>query len=138
LDKFRTYSVKAILLILALQILNSIVYSRSYEYFVKDENGHTVVEDNQIDSFVEYVAEVIFNITDAFPEDPKTLSIGHEDNNYKTPHTIIKNTMIQLAVPVLYTGCGQNVSQTTKPEFSGYKDYSYLFSREINPPPPKA
>lgn len=123
--------------VLAFQMLNISVYSRSYEYFVKDKNGHTIIEENQIDSLIEYVTEVVFDFKDAFPEDPKTLSAEHGEN-YKAPHTIVKNMMVQLAVPVHYTGCGQGVSKSSTPKYSVYQDYSYRFYCEINPPPPKA
>ena len=137
MGKFHTYSTKAIVLILAIQMLNISVYSRSYEYYAKDENGHTIIEENQIDSFIEYVTEVVLDFRDAFPEDIKSLNLGH-GGNYKTPHTVMKNVMVQLAVPVHYIAWGQNVSSPSTPKFSTYKDYSYQYSREINPPPPKA
>ena len=137
LDKFYTYGVKVIVLILALQMLNISVYSRSYEYYAKDENGHTVIEENQIDSFIEYITEVVLDFRDAFPEDTNSLNLEH-GGNYKAPHTIMKNVMVQLAVPVHYTGWGQNEPSPATPKFSIYKDYYYQFSREINPPPPKA
>jgi hypothetical protein len=128
--------VKAIVFILAFQMLNISVYSRSYEYFVRDKYGRTIIEENQIDSLIEYVAEIVFDFKNAFPEDPKTLSTEHEDN-YKAPHTIVKNMMVQLAVPVHYPGWEQSAPKSSTPMHSFYEEYSYLFFREINPPPPK-
>lgn len=124
--KVRAFLIKAVLLIVAIQILNLSVYGMMYH-----ENGreNALGDVNQIDSMAEYITEIILDCHNAFPEN------GRHDHQAHNQH--------QLGHEINMIHCRKNVEMTRYSTTSfitipSKKEYKYLFSREINPPPPKA
>ncbi len=116
------------MLILALQILNLSVYGSQFEQFINGNHGKKVMELNQIDSFMEYVVEIVLKHDNAFPEQ----SGNHTKNNSKTLKTPFQLFHFQeqevVIIPV----------QPILEHHSYFRiNYTYLFYKEINPPPPK-
>jgi hypothetical protein len=86
-------------------------------------------DNNRIDDAVEYVVEILLHKKDAIPEDkhPK------QDRSFHT-----KNIDFKLVVPQYHAIIPTLTVVELRKPFSNYKVYSYQFSTEINPPPPKA
>ena len=83
---------------------------------------------NYIDTFVEYVAEVILKFDNAIPE---TKNREHKElQSYKYTEYIV-----QKYEPVLNFLWKENL--VNRPRHSS-DQYAYQFVKEINPPPPKA
>jgi hypothetical protein len=115
------------LLIVALQILNLSVYGRDCQ---QDLKKNTIGELNEIDSLAEYVAEIILDHKNAFPENGPNSHQSHTTHLMKHPGfniiTFRKNTEIKRYCVI------SPITIPTKEE------YKYLFARKIIPPPPKA
>lgn len=116
------------MLILALQILNLSVYGSQFEQFINGTHGKKVMELNQIDSFMEYVVEIVLKHDNAFPEQKG----NHTKNDSKTLKAPFQLFHIQ----------EQEVATMPAPKalehHSYFKiNYNYLFYKEINPPPPR-
>jgi hypothetical protein len=116
--------------VLALQILNLSVYGNAFVQRTTLKNGKIVLEENQIDSALEYVVEIMMKRADAFPEQKG----NHTKNEQKT----LKNSF------QLFTCCQQQEESETieipeeADKYAVYRnDYRYLYFKEINPPPPK-
>lgn len=90
--------------------------------------SHSFEDSNRIDDAVEYVLEVLMAKKDAIPEDknPK------QDHSFHTKSIDFK-LLVPQYIPMEPTF---TVLEVNKP-FPNYKVYSYQFSTEINPPPPK-
>lgn len=125
----RTYCMKLIFFILALQILNLSVYGSEYTQRFIDKNGRTESAKNQIDCLAEYVAEVILDHRDAVPE--------HKGNHTKNDQKVLK-TQIQLFAQNNTELRAYKMQHPIIVKYSYYNNqYDYLFYKEINPPPPK-
>ncbi len=124
----RQHIAKFMAFVVALQILNLSIFTQDFEP-LHIKHKPVIGEFNEINSIVEYVAEVVLDYKNAFPEFEKE---GNKDlQPYK--HIAIKlitadelltskppaNTPINYLLPV-------------------NDRYDYLFYKEINPPPPKA
>ncbi|HWB25335.1 MAG TPA: hypothetical protein VG738_07635 [Chitinophagaceae bacterium] len=127
MKQFRTYIQHFVTLVVALQILNLSVYER---YNEQNNPRHTIGEPNQIDSMIEYVAEIILNHQNAFPEN------GAHNRQSNSSHTLkhANFTLITFRKPsgIKRYGLISTINIPLKQE------YKYLFAREIIPPPPKA
>jgi len=126
----KTYLLRVLLLVVAVQILNLSVYAHEFVSYAK---GNTIGETNQIDSLIEYVAEVVLDYKNAFPENgtlthPTRTShqLKHSNVSFNLLISVRKNTEIKRY-------CG-----ITNIHIPSKEDYKYLFEREIIPPPPKA
>jgi hypothetical protein len=117
---------KFILSIIAVQILNLSIYAQ----FDPVQSGNTMGNLNSIDSITEYVAEVMLHHTNAFPEFEKTGA--HKDQHQH------KNYSIHLFNDLKKTAIAYNYTLDKNNNGAVIKDYTYLFFKEINPPPPKA
>jgi len=124
---FRTYLLRFVLLVVAVQILNLSVFGRDT---VERAQNNTIGEVNQIDSMIEYVAEIILDYKNAFPENGAHNHQSHTSHQMKhgsfnmisfRKNTEIKRFCNTISIPI-----------------PSKEDYKYLFAREINPPPPKA
>ncbi|HVX52830.1 MAG TPA: hypothetical protein VHB48_21905 [Chitinophagaceae bacterium] len=125
----RTLTLKVVLLVLAVQILNLSVYNLDG---ATRESRNTLGEPNQIDSMVEYVTEIVLDHHNAFPENGT-----HNNRQSHTQHQQLKHESIHMisfrkAEEILRYCSISSIPITSK------QDYKYLFAREITPPPPKA
>lgn len=116
------------MLILALQILNLSVYGSAFEQLITEKNGKKQLELNQIDSFAEYLVEIVLKHNNAFPEQKG----NHTKNNSKSlkaPFQLfhLKEQVVS-SMPILVTLEHHSYFNIT---------YDYLFYKEINPPPPR-
>lgn len=125
-----TYAKKFVLLIIAMQILNLSVYGGDFDANFSPATHNNIGEFNQIDSLIEYVAEIMLDHKNAFPEN------GSHNPNSKSSHQI-KHASIKMI----------DFKKNTEPPFycsanslSNFfnEDYKKLILKEINPPPPKA
>lgn len=87
-------------------------------------------DNNRIDNAVEYILEVLLAKKDAIPEDTKHQKQDHSFH--------AKNVDFKLVVPKYHPIEPAFLYVSQLVHFPIYKFYSYRFSTEINPPPPKA
>lgn len=121
----RLYFIKVVLLVVAVQILNLSVYGKSFH------TSELTNESNQIDSMVEYLAEVVLDFKNVFPENGSTHN--HQTHtNHQLKHESIKLVNVRKNAEV------KAYCATVIKTYPVKEDYKYLFAREINPPPPKA
>jgi hypothetical protein len=125
----RTYLSRFILLVVALQILNLSVYSGDIDVLAASNNQKTIGEYNQIDFLIEYVAEIMLDHKDAFPENGVH---NHNNFSHQMKHICIKIINFK-KVPDISSHLIASALPTNLKE-----DYKYLFSSKIIPPPPKA
>ncbi|HNP20549.1 MAG TPA: hypothetical protein PKM63_09080 [Panacibacter sp.] len=112
-------------LIVALQILNLSIDVQNHNLTLKTTD---IAQFNEMNSVAEFIGEKMLNHDNAFPENPKG---SHKDVQFNK-HTDIKiscNAALQL----------QESPRNTPPSFQIplSEDYTFLYFREINPPPPK-
>ena len=122
-----TFLTRLVLLVLALQILNVSVYSKDVDTDAKD---NTIGEVNQIDSVTEFVAEIILDHKNAFPED------GAHNRRSGSSHQMKHISLKIISFPK------RNPTQPScfslRPTaILSKEEYRYLFFSEIIPPPPK-
>lgn len=129
MSRVRTYSIKFLFLIVALQILNLSVYGNAYVETVVLKNNKKKTQINQIDSLAEYIVEIVLKHTNAFPEQ-KGNHTKNENKSFKAPFKIITRINV---VEEKET----KIASVTKPHSHYSNNYDYLFFKEINPPPPK-
>lgn len=116
---------KFITLIVALQILNVSIYAQDID--MQQQKG-ILTYSNEINSITEYVGEILLKHSNAFPEYPND---GHKDFQF-CKH-------IDLNVFSFQHFKAEAASNAyTEYLFPHKIDYSFLFFKEINPPPPKA
>ena len=116
---------KSVTLIVALQILNISIYAQDIN--MQQQKGF-ITYINDINSIAEYVGEVILKHPDAFPEYPKD---GHKELQFSKHFDLTPSSIQKLKVQT------NNTNAFSKYVFPHKEDYSFLFFREINPPPPK-
>ena len=119
-------ALKIFIALMALQIINLSIDAVEFQPL---EAAITIGDFNYLNSMTEYVSEVIMGIKDAFPEFQNQSS---SSKSQIVKHLSIKlfenNSIIQ--APAIYR---QNISYSVPLNES----YTYLFLKEINPPPPK-
>lgn len=113
----------------ALQILNLSIFMQ--DFTPVSTHRHTIGEFNEINSLVEYVAEVVLEQKNALPE-------SHEENTSKKDLELHKHIPFKLITFDELATVAQ--APVFKPSFHYPLNDSrtFLYSREINPPPPKA
>lgn len=120
---FQNHICKFCVFVIALQILNMSIDAPSAEI----QSGRSD-SFNYMDSFVEYVAEVILKYDNAVPESKDR---QQKELQLHKQHQIVCQNIVPLIVPFTL--------QTDKRNFVNSSDkYAYQFIKEINPPPPKA
>ena len=122
---FQNHISRFIALVIAMQILNMSIDAPSAQMNVS--NGATD-NFNYIDTYVEYIAEVILKYTNAIPESKDR---QQKELQQHKQFEVVFQKIAPLAIPFFET-----IPAKT---FSNYSDkYAYQFIKEINPPPPKA
>lgn len=130
LKTVKTYLLRFVLLIVAIQMLNLSVYARD---FVPPAQSNAIGETNQIDSLIEYIAEVVLDYKNAFPEN------GTHNHQTRTSHQLKHgNISINLLIGVRKNAEIKRYCAITDIHIPSKEDYKSLFEREIVPPPPKA
>lgn len=125
MKEFRLHITRIITLIVALQIINLGLFVQDFQPLATSD---VTPEINIINSIDEYVAEIVLHHKDAVPENNK-----HPQKDLQA-HKHISFQLIGISKQ-------QTLSDTqlvyhNKPT-SLIKGYSYLFCKDIYPPPPK-
>lgn len=120
---------RLLVFIVAMQILNLSIYMQDFEPI--KTHHHTIGEVNEINSIVEYFAEVVLEHKGALPE-------YKQQNNDHTALQVHKHAPVKMI-----TFDDLQPARVTFVEKRTYihplnEAYYFLFFREINPPPPKA
>jgi len=122
------YLNRLIIFVAALQILNLSVCGGDAVY--SSDNTSAIGEINQIDCFVEYIAEEVLNYKDVIAENGLHNTSGNHSiiikhilsNKFQQGFSIVTPKITSLAIPAV-----------------PFKEaYTCLYCREIIPPPPKA
>jgi hypothetical protein len=83
---------------------------------------------NYIDTYVEYIAEVILKFDNAIPESKDR---QQKELQMQKQFELVFQKIELLTIPFF--------DEITEKQFSNFSDkYAYQFIKEINPPPPKA
>ena len=118
-------TIRLIIFILALQILNM---SIDAPYVQMQSNKANTDNFNYIDTYVEYIAEVILKCNNAIPES------GNRERKELLQHNqfeiIFQALEVQELVTLYIISSATNKSSHTD-------NYAYRFIKEIVPPPPK-
>lgn len=120
---------RLLLFTVALQILNLSIYMQDFEPL--KTHKHSIGEVNEINSIVEYVAEIVLEHKGALPEYKQQNSDHTALQLHK--HAPVKMITFDDLQP-------QRVFNVPKQTYLHpiSEVYNFLFFREINPPPPKA
>ncbi|SIT03345.1 hypothetical protein SAMN05421788_10323 [Filimonas lacunae] len=112
-----------------MQILNLSIYMQDFEPI--KTHKHTIGEFNEINSIVEYVAEIVLHHKGALPE-------YHQQNNDHSAMQMHKHAPIKMITfddlqpkRAFYVATRNYIHPLNEA-------YYFLFFKEINPPPPKA
>lgn len=124
----KVYISRFILLLVALQLLNMSLYTPDF-HSLSNHGDALPTEVNLTESVTEYVVEVMLGHKNAIPE----ISNKHGHDLHFHKHISFKATdeMTAYQLPELPSGAAAVAVPLNE-------TYSYLFLREINPPPPKA
>jgi hypothetical protein len=117
---------KLFVALIALQIINLSIDSVEFQPI---QNEITFGDFNYINSLTEYVSEIILGHTNAFPEFQKESS---SSKSQLVKHLSLKLFSSEFSIAVARTY--DNAIQYIVPL---KEKYSFLFYKEINPPPPK-
>ena len=125
LQTLKYYISRFFVIIVAIQVLNVSVYPELLQWYRTDNPSNLA---NEMDSIVEYVTEIVFGHTNAFPEyahkHHKDLQVHKQVVNLYSEELANNNPELQFIQPSL---------EGTAPD-----QYSYQYYSELNPPPPKA
>lgn len=120
---------RLLIFIVAMQILNLSIYMQDFEPL--KTHRHTIGEINEINSIVEYVAEVVLQHKGALPE-------YKQQNNDHNALQLHKHAPVKMITfDDLQPKRAFDVARCTYIHPLN-ETYQFLFFREINPPPPKA
>lgn len=126
MKKLRINTARFFAFIVAIQILNLSIDAQAFTFL---QTKQTVGYSNEINSFVEYFAEIVFEHRDAMPEYQKS----SHDNLQLHKNFIIKQITVEERKNFQYPFI------ENKPMLSQLQTgYTYLYYKEIIPPPPKA
>jgi hypothetical protein len=127
----KNITLKGVLLILAIQILNLSIDAVDF-HPVYANNSTANTNFNNINSATEYISEVVLGYTNTFPE------TAHKLPKQKTTHSL-KHTTIKVYEPKpLNFSIEEQFITIVSFAFPLDEKYSFLFSKDITPPPPKA
>src|ERR1035437_5149378 len=122
---FQNHICRLIAFVIALQIFNMSIDSPSAQM---PANAASADDFNYIDTYVEYIAEVIFKYDNAIPES--------KDRQQKE---LQMQKQFDLAFQKIEPITISFFEKIIKKRFINFSDkYAYQFIKEINPPPPKA
>jgi hypothetical protein len=125
----RLHIARLLLFVVAMQILNLSIYMQDFEPL--KTHKHTIGEINEINSIVEYVAEVVLEHKGALPE-------YKQQNSDHTALQLHKHAPVKMITfDDLQPQREFYVTKQTYLHPLSEAD-EFLFFREINPPPPKA
>lgn len=125
---FKKYCIKFIVLLVALQTLNTGLFAQDFELLRQS----TTQDTNIINSLTEYVSEVLLQKKNSFPEHNDPASQQHRKHSPVAKQTAIKLISIG-SVPKVSQ---QPAVKITVGSFEQSSHYSFI--KDINPPPPKA
>lgn len=115
--------------VVALQILNMSIYTQDFQPLV--QHHQTIGDINEINSFVEYVAEVVLDYKNALPE-------------YQHHYTSHKELQLHKHISVKLINLDHDpIDRLVLDDHRHFRpslkeSYDFLYYKEINPPPPKA
>ena len=122
---FQNHICRLIAFVIALQILNMSIDSPNAQM---PANATDADDFNYIDTYVEYIAEVILKYDNAIPES--------KDRQQKE---LQMQKQFELAFQKIEPITISFFEKIIKKRFINFSDkYAYQFIKEINPPPPKA
>jgi len=122
---FQNHICRLIAFVIALQILNMSIDSPNAQM---PANAANADDFNYIDTYVEYIAEVILKYDNAIPES--------KDRQQKE---LQMQKQFELAFQKFEPITISFFEEIIKKRFINFSDkYAYQFIKEINPPPPKA
>ena len=122
---FRNHIGRFFTLLIALQILNMSIDSPSAQLPINAANADDF---NYIDTYVEFVAEVILKYNNAIPE---TKNRQQKELQMQKQFELVFQKIEPITISFF--------EEKTEKRFLNSSDkYAYLFIKEINPPPPKA
>ncbi len=112
---------------MAFQILNQSIDAIDFQPIYASNN---IGNFNDINSVTEYVSEIILGNTNAFPEFQKAPTS-------KSSHSF-KHISLKIYEPRIFTFEPQEYQAIISFAYPLDETYSFLFSKDITPPPPKA
>jgi len=116
-----------LLLIISVQILNTGLFAQDFPSKSKDQNI--------VSSVTEYIAEVVMNRTDFFPEHLKKSNPTHHKNTHSLLHKVQQYNLIKHNVSNVYFVFSE------EKKANGYSLFNNTFFQniifDITPPPPK-
>jgi hypothetical protein len=125
LSTLKYHIARFLLVIAAIQVLNMSVYPDQLQW-QRSENLSSLP--NEMDSFVEYVTEVVLGHENAFPEyahkHHKDLQVHKQAISLYSEEVCNKDSEVPFILRSI--------------EWLATDQYSYQYYNEINPPPPKA
>ena len=122
---FKNHISRFIAFVIAIQVLNMSIDAPNAQM---PSGKGTTDNFNYIDTYVEYIAEVILKYDDAIPESKDRQQ--KELQQHKQFEVVFQKT----AFPAIAF-----FARITEKRFLSFSDrYAYQFIKEINPPPPKA
>jgi hypothetical protein len=122
---FQNHICRFFTFVIALQILNMSIDAPSAQITV---NAGAQDNFNYIDTYVEYIAEVVLKYTNAIPESKDR---QQKELQLHKQFQIVFQNIVPLTIQF-------TAQQNQKYFFSSADKYAYQFVKEINPPPPKA
>jgi hypothetical protein len=121
----RYHIARFLTIIVAIQVINVSVYPDLLQW---ERADHPVTLNNEMDSIVEYVTEIILGHKDAFPE------YAHKHHKDLQQH---KHAISLYSEEIADNNEPAPFGNDSMKRCSG-DQYAYQFYIEINPPPPKA
>jgi hypothetical protein len=122
---FQNNVYKFLAFIIALQILNMSIDSPNAQM---PRNAQDADDFNYIDTYVEFIVEVILKYDNAIPE---TKDRQQKELQMQKQFELV----FQKIEPITLSFCAEK----TEKSFAGFSDkYAFQFIKEINPPPPKS
>lgn len=122
---FKNQISRIVAFVITMQILNMSIDAPSAQMQVSKGASDSF---NYIDTYVEYIAEVILQYTNAIPE-----------SKNRQQKELQQHKQFEVVFQKISTFIIPFVSSSTKRSFPNYTDkFAYHFIKEINPPPPTA
>lgn len=123
----KNIALKCFLLLMAFQILNQSIDSIDFQPIYASNN---IGNFNDINSVTEYISEIIIGKINAFPEFQKVPTS-------KSSHSF-KHISLKIFEARVFTFEPQEYQDIVSFAYPLDETYSFLFSKDITPPPPKA
>ena len=114
---------------MALQILNQSIDTIEFHPIYV---ANSIADFNDINSATEYISEIVLGNKDAFPE------YQTESSNHNKSAQSFKYVNIKLFQPQTICYIPNHFIEIVTFAYPLDERYSFLFSKEITPPPPKA